>query len=88
MCTPILTCCHLSIFFCLLGVPDTDLLAEHKHQKARAVAANQQAAMVTASKETTVNDLTRGIVNYKWLGLDFEKADNERLRCVATSLCL
>ena len=35
-----------------------------------------------AAKQTTVDDLTRGIVNYKYLGLDFEKADNDRLRYV------
>jgi len=35
-----------------------------------------------AAKQTTVDDLTRGIVNYKYLGLDFEKAEHERLRYV------
>jgi hypothetical protein len=34
------------------------------------------------SKNTTVDDLTRGIINYKYLGLDFEKAENQKLRYV------
>jgi hypothetical protein len=33
-------------------------------------------------KNITVEDLTRGIVNYKYLGLDFEKAEGNRLRYV------
>jgi hypothetical protein len=38
---------------------------------------------VEESKKTTVEDLTRGIVNYKYLGLDFEKAEGNRLRYVS-----
>jgi hypothetical protein len=35
---------------------------------------------VEETKKTTIDDLTRGVVNYKYLGLDFQKAENEQLR--------
>ena len=40
----------------------------------------EQKTQVEEAKRTTVDDLTRGIVNYKFLGLDFEKAHDDRLR--------
>jgi hypothetical protein len=55
---------------------------EEENYKTRAIAAQQQAAMAVTSKDTTVNDLTRGMVNYKYLGLDFQQADHDRLKCV------
>ena len=64
----------------------TDLQIEEDNCKVRAIAAQQQAAMVAASKDTTVNDLTRGSVNYKYLGLDFQKADHDRLKYVSGCL--
>ena len=48
----------------------------------RAMAAQQQAAMAIASKDMTVDDLTRGMLNYKYLGLDFQRADHGRLKYV------
>jgi hypothetical protein len=53
---------------------------ERAHQKERAQKARKTKANIELCKRTTVDDLTQGIVNYKYLGLDFEKADNERLR--------
>jgi hypothetical protein len=64
----------------LMHVLDEDVQADHDHQKARARAAQQQSASTAVSKKTTVNDLTQGIVNYKYLGLDFVKAEGDRLR--------
>jgi len=32
------------------------------------------------SKNTTIDDLTHGILNYKYLGLDFEKAEGNCLK--------
>jgi hypothetical protein len=55
---------------------------ERAHQKERAQKARKTKANIELSKRTTVDDLTQGIVNYKYLGLDFEKAENERLRYV------
>ena len=55
---------------------------EDDNGKTRAIAAQQQAAMAATSKDTTVKDLTRGLVNYKYLGLDFQKAEQDRLKCV------
>ena len=31
-------------------------------------------------QKTTVDDLTRGIVNYQYLGLDFEKAKDNHMK--------
>jgi hypothetical protein len=55
---------------------------EAEHQS-RAAEAREIKAKVEESKKTTVEDLTRGIVNYKYLGLDFEKAEGNRLRYVS-----
>jgi len=51
--------------------------ARHHH---RADEANELKKKVEEAKQTTVDDLTRGIVNYKFLGLDFEKAEDDRLK--------
>ena len=63
-----------------------DLQIEEEKCKDRAFTAQQQAAMAATSKDTTVNDLTRGLVNYKYLGLDFQKADHDRLKCVSDTV--
>lgn len=60
----------------------SDLKIEVDNCKTRAEAAQHQAAVAIASKDTTVHDLTRGMVNYKYLGLDFQKADHDRLKYV------
>jgi hypothetical protein len=52
---------------------------EAKHRE-RAKEANDRKEKVEAAKQTTVDDLTRGIINYKFLGLDFEKAEDDRLK--------
>ena len=49
-------------------------------QQDRALEANSLKYNVESSKQATVTDLTRGIINYKYFGLDFEKADDGRLR--------
>ena len=51
-------------------------LEESKH-RARAVEIRALKERVQDAKRTTVDDLTRGIVNYKYLGLDFEKTTGE-----------
>mmetsp|Transcript_13929 Transcript_13929/g.20384 ORF Transcript_13929/g.20384 Transcript_13929/m.20384 type:complete len:105 (-) Transcript_13929:150-464(-) len=38
------------------------------------------------SKNTTIDDLTKGLINYKFLGLDFEKAEGNRLKFTFTQL--
>jgi hypothetical protein len=50
---------------------------EEANQRARAQEARSLKDRVKEAKQTTVDDLTRGIVNYKYLGLDFEKTDVE-----------
>jgi hypothetical protein len=55
----------------------TDIEVEEAKQRARAEEARVLMERVQEAKRTTVDDLTRGIVNYKYLGLDFEKTDGE-----------
>jgi predicted anti-sigma-YlaC factor YlaD len=61
----------------------TDLQEREAEHQSRAAEARKMKAKVEESKKTTVEDLTRGIVNYKYLGLDFEKAEGNRLRYVS-----
>jgi len=51
----------------------TDISAEEAKQASRANEAKLLKDRVDEAKKTTVDDLTRGIVNYKYLGLDFNK---------------
>lgn len=51
-----------------------------KKERARADEASDMKQQVEEAKQTTVDDLTRGIVNYKFLGLDFQKAHDNRLK--------
>jgi hypothetical protein len=44
--------------------------------------ARQLQSTTELARQTTIDDLTHGIVNYKYLGLDFVKARDERLRYV------
>jgi Chromosome segregation protein Spc25 len=66
-------------------VSRADVVAERDHVKELALAAQRNAQSVTAAKDMTVQDLTRGILNYKYLGLDFQKAEPDRLRCVISN---
>lgn len=50
---------------------------EEAKQRERAQSAKALKAKVEESKRTTVDDLTRGVVNYKFTGLDFAKTDVE-----------
>ena len=54
-----------------------DVEAEEAKQNTRAQEARALKERVKEAKQTTVDDLTRGIVNYKHLGLDFEKTEGE-----------
>jgi len=59
---------------------------EETQAKSRALEVRELKDKAEESKKTTLDDLTRGIVNYKYLGLDFEKAENERLRFSFTQI--
>jgi hypothetical protein len=45
--------------------------------RSKAEEARHHKARVEDSKKTTIDDLTRGIINYKYLGFDFVKAPNK-----------
>jgi hypothetical protein len=54
---------------------------EEKKQRMRANEARIFKEQVEEDKKTTLDDLTRGVVNYKMLGLDFIRTDGDgRLR--------
>ena len=63
-----LTCLH---FF----LPDMAL--EESKQRIRADDAAALKRSAEESKKTTIDDLTRGVVNYKKLGLDFTQTGRE-----------
>lgn len=54
-----------------------EITIEQSKHRLRARDARSLKERVQEAKKTTVDDLTRGIVNYKYLGLDFEKTDGE-----------
>ena len=60
----------------------TELMEEERHCRIKAQEAMDHKARVEESKNTTVDDLTRGIINYTYLGFDFVKAKGNGLRCV------
>jgi hypothetical protein len=62
----------------------SDLQKQAAVHQSRAAHVREMKGKIEESKKTTVEDLTRGIVNYKYLGLDFEKAEGNRLRYVST----
>lgn len=62
------------------------LVYEHSVRKERASESKRIKDSFRSSKTATINDLTKGIINYKYTGLDFEKADDDRLRFSFTQL--
>ena len=56
------------------------LAKEEEIQRRRAMEERNLKARIEESKKTSIDDLTRGMINYTYLGLTFEKAENESLR--------
>ena len=54
-----------------------DIALEESKQQKRADEASALKKRVEEARQTTVDDLTRGLVNYKFLGLDFERTGVE-----------
>lgn len=57
-----------------------ELSEEESMQKNRALEASDLKKKFDEAKKTTLDDLTRGVINYKYLGLDFQKAEGNKLR--------
>lgn len=70
MSTPLLVVSNT--FFCSI-----EISLEEQKQKLRAEEARILRERVQEAKRTTIDDLTRGIMYYKHLGLDFEKTEGE-----------
>ena len=68
---PFSRCVFLTPIFSL------EISLEAQKQRLRAEEARILRERVQEAKKTTVDDLTRGIVYYKHLGLDFEKTDGD-----------
>jgi hypothetical protein len=60
----------------------SELKEEERQTRIKAKDAMEHKARVEESKNTTIDDLTRGIINYKYLGFDFVKANGNGLRYV------
>lgn len=79
---------QLSIFPCrmistpLHVAPFLELQTREAQENTKAEKVRQQKTMAEESKQMTIEDLTKGMINYKYLCLDFEKAEEERLRYV------
>lgn len=61
------------------------MIKAHSKQKEKAGKAKQNSETILRSGDEKLEDLTRGLVNYKSLGLDFEKVEGEKLRYVVNS---
>ena len=62
-----------------LVFPYAELKKEEAQEQARAAEVRSKKQLAEESKDTTLDDLTRGIINYKYLGLAFEKGENNEL---------
>ena len=67
----------LHFLFRILIFTFSEIEQEESKCLTRAQEARDLKNRVKESKQTTIDDLTRGIVNYKHLGLDFQKAEGE-----------
>lgn len=54
-----------------------DIALEESKQRIRASDAAALKSKAEESKKTTIDDLTRGVVNYKKLGLDFTQTGRD-----------
>ena len=55
----------------------TELLQQQSEHQAQAIASRNKRMAVAEMKNTTIDDLTRGLINYKYLGLGFERVGRE-----------
>ena len=58
-------------------------MKQHEEIQKKAKKAKEFTDAVALQNNLTVEDLTQGLLNYKQLGLDFQKAENESLRYVS-----
>jgi hypothetical protein len=73
----------MSCRFCLSFV---ELAIEKSIQQAKAREAQELKQRVESCKNTTLDDLTLGLVQYKYLGLDFAKGPDDSLQIVFSHL--
>ncbi len=70
------------------ALPQALEAARAREDELRRLLAGKRAALgqLTERQGDYINDLTRGVVMYKHLGLDFERADDNSLRLIFTQL--
>lgn len=56
------------------------LIQEHEKKKLKVAEIQRDAQEDAQKRNLTLDDLTQGLINYKHLGLDFEKADDGKIR--------
>lgn len=69
-------------------LPQELQLARAREKELQEILASKRAALseLSSRQGDYINDLTRGVVMYKHLGLDFERADDNKLRLIFTQL--
>lgn len=55
----------------------TELLAQQAEHQAKAISSRNKQMAIAEMKNTTIEDLTKGLFNYKYLGLTFERVKKE-----------
>lgn len=63
-----------------------DVEVKHSEIKQRAFEVRRHKQETEVATTTTMDDLTQGIVNYKYLALDFEQAGQDQLRFCFTQI--
>lgn len=89
-------CLFVSYQYCCIALITTDLFfiflncctfsvlqSKEVEENAKAEKIRQQKSIAEESKKMTIEDLTKGMINYKYLCLDFEKAEVGSLRYVS-----
>ena len=59
-----------------------EVLAEEADYRKKAQEIRDKKREIEENKNTTLEDLTRGLLNYRYTGLNFEKGQNGGLMCV------
>ena len=54
-----------------------ELLQQQSSHQAQAIASQNKKMAIAEMNNTTIDDLTKGLINYKYLGLGFERVGKE-----------
>ena len=71
------SCSCISINLSSFSIARIELLQKQADQQAAALASRNKKMAIAEMKNTTLDDLTKGLINYKYLGLGFESVGKE-----------